>query len=170
MTKINKNNPFKVPEGYFDGIENRLATRLSQEESILPQNEGFQVPEGYFDGLHERILRKLEADETKVIPIRSYKTYWYVAASVAAMLLLFLGLNLNGSEEITFESLASSEIERYFEDNESDFSTYEIAEMFPVDELEMGDVTSDDIDDEDVLEYLDNNTDSAEELNFDYDE
>ncbi len=170
MKELNKKNPFKTPEGYFKDFSDTLRNRLSEEGTGLPKNDGFIVPDIYFEGVHKNILQKLEAKEPKVIPLHPFKKYYYAAASIAAIALVVFALNRNTSEEITFEDLANSDIENYFEYNDLDFSTYEIAELVPVDELEVGDILLNGLNEDMILNYLDNNTENFEELNMEYDE
>lgn len=170
MKEVNKKNPFITPEEYFEGFPETLKAKLLEEGTRLPENEGFMVPGNYFEGLHKNILKKLEAEESKVIPLRPYKKYYYAVASIAAIAVLYFALNRNTSTEITFDDIANSEIENYFEDTDLDFSTYEIAEVVPVDELEIGDILLSDLNKDVILNYLDSNTDNLENLNFEYDE
>ena len=140
--------------------------QLYHKGSTIPESDGFGIPEGYLDNLNKNIRQKLDASEVKVISITSYKKYYYAAASIAAITLVVLGLNFNSSEEIGFEDLAHTEIETYFEDNELGLSTYEIAEMLPVDELEISDILSTQFNEENMLNYLNDNLDDFEELNL----
>lgn len=180
MKRPNK-YPFKTPEGYFEDFSNRILDRLSEDATELPASEaspkgGFVVPDGYFQGLHGRISQKITAENTEVIPLHPYKKYFFVAASIAAIALIsVVALQLAGKPNITpntitFESIGDSEIETYFDEEDQEFSPYDIAEVLPVDQLEISDMVSERIDGEDVLEYLDHNTDTFEELNYDYDE
>ena len=166
MKDSNKNNPFKTPEGYFEGFEARLRNTLSEEMSRIPEESGFAVPDDYFDSLHGKVLEKLNAKEIKVIPLHSYKKYYYAAASIAAVILMVFGLNWNTSVAPTFESLAETDIENYFETNDYDLSAYEIAEVIPLDELEINDILSNGFDAENIIDYLDENTNEFEELNL----
>jgi hypothetical protein len=172
MEELNQKNPFKAPEGYFEGFPDRLRDRLSKEGTGLSEPDsfpgsGFVVPEGYFEGLGDSIWLKLEGQETKVVPLHPPRKYYYAVASIAAIALTIFVLNRNTSKEINFDDIANSEIEAYFENNELDFSTYEMAEIMPVDELEISDILSDRLDDDTILEYVDNNTNNYEDLNLD---
>ncbi|NNL83979.1 MAG: hypothetical protein HKP28_11370, partial [Winogradskyella sp.] len=51
MDKKYKKEGFKLPEGYFEGLTDRILERVAEDTSDLPQKEGFTVPEGYFDSL-----------------------------------------------------------------------------------------------------------------------
>lgn len=176
MNKNSNKNSFKTPEGYFEGFTDKLLDKMSnlesnQEDSVLPKNDGFTIPDGYFEGLNKKIHEKLSDTPTKVIPLRSYRKYYYLAAaSVAAILLLTIGLQFNQGQNLSFEELAESEIENYFEFNELGLTTYEIAEVIPVDELEISDILTNQFKDENIIDYLDDHVDDIEELNLtDYD-
>lgn len=166
MKDLNKTNPFKTPEGYFEGFNDGLMDRLSEEKLDIPKKEGFTVPENYFDGLHNSIQEKLDTKETKVIQLHPYRKYYVAAASIAAILLLFFGLNWSTAEEPSWDDLASEDIEAYFETYELGLSSYEIAEELPVDELEISKLLETQFNEENVLEYLDQNIDDFDELNL----
>ncbi len=166
MKEFNKNNPFKTPEGYFEGFDNRLMDKLSQGKSNIPKEEGFTIPENYFESLHSEILDKIQAKETKVIPLNSYKKYYYAAAAIAAVALLIFGMNWKTTEEPTFEALADSDIENYFENNKFDLSAYEIAEVIPLDELEINDFITNRFEEEHMLDYLNENIEDFETFNL----
>ena len=172
MNKNNNKKSFKIPKGYFEGFSDRLLDRMSNasgdpKSSLLPESDGFSLPDGYFDSLNERILDKLNDDTPKVIALQSRrKLYYYAAAAVAAVVLLAIGLGTNNTVDPTFESLAKSEIENYLEYNDLGLTTYEIAEVIPVDELDISDIMDDELDEENIIDYLDNNIENIEELNL----
>ena len=169
--KKNKKN-FKTPEGYFEAFSDRLLDRMSdtkgnQESSSLPKSDGFMLPDDYFDSLNKNIQDKLKEEIPKVIALnRRRRLYYYAAAAVAAIVLLTVGIQTNMNQEPTFENLAKTEIEDYFNNTDLGLSTYEIAEVIPVDELEISDITDNQIEDENIIDYLDNSIDNIEELNL----
>lgn len=166
MEELNKNSPFKTPEGYFEKFTDDLMGKLNQEKYDLPEEEGFVLPEGYFEGLNESIQKKLATKETKVVQLHPYRKYYVVAASVAAILLLFFGLNWNAAEEPTWGDLVNADIEAYFETNELGLSTFEIAEVLPIDELEVNDILENQFNEENVIDYLNENIEDIEDLNL----
>lgn len=170
MKKINNQNPFTTPENYFEGFTHKLLENLPEESTAIPKKEGFAVPSDYFDDLNRHIHQKLNVGETKVIPLKSYKSYYYAAASVAAIVLMIFAINRGSYEELTFDNIANSDIDSYFENNDLDLSPYEIAEVLPIGELEINDILQDRFEDEQVLEYLDDNIEKSEVLNFEDDE
>ena len=166
MKKFNKKNPFKIPKAYFEGFNDRLMNHISKEKSSIPKKDGFGVPENYFDTLHSSVIDEINHDKTKVIPLRSYKKYYYAAASIAAIVVLFYGLNRNAVDALSFDSLAESDLENYFENNTHDLSDSEIAEVIPLDELEITDILTNRFNEENVVDYIDDNIDDFYELNF----
>jgi len=166
MEELNKKNPFKTPESYFENFSDGLLDKLSEEKLDLPKEDGFTIPENYFDALHENIQKKLNTEETKVVQLHPYRKYYAVAASIAAIVIVFLGFNWSTPEEVTFDDLASADIESYFESNELGLTTYEIAEVLPVDELEINDILENQFEEENVIEYLNENIDDIEDLNL----
>ncbi len=171
MKKTNKNSGFKVPEDYLDTFNDNLLNKIaSEDQPSIPKNESFKIPDGYFNSLHKNITSKLDEKPAKVITLKSYKKYYYSAIAVAAVLLLFFTIQPNKPNNININDLASSEIDAYFEDTDLGLSTYEIAEVIPVDDLELNDVLETTINDEDIVNYLDDNTDYINELNIESDE
>ena len=166
MKDSKNNNPFKTPEGYFENFTDELLNALRLENLDLPKEDGFTVPEDYFDGLHKDIQLKLEPQETKVLRLHPYHRYFFAAASVAAVVLIFFGLNWTSTETPTFNELADTDIEAYFDNNELGLSSYEIAEMIPVDELKINDILETQLNDDNVVDYLYENTNDFEELNL----
>lgn len=166
MEELNKNNPFKTPKKYFEEFDARLKEKLSEAESGIPSKEGFAVPEDYFETVQVKILDQLNAKETKVIPLNSYKKYYYAAASIAALAVMIVGLNWNSKKDLSFESVAEAEIENYFETNDYDLSAYEMAEVIPFSELEINDILSNGFNEDNLVDYLNENTEDLDELNL----
>ena len=185
MKPKHKKNPFRTPEGYFEALSDKVMERLSEEGEAARASKnasGFTVPDGYFENIGESIRQQLKvrgvpsdvthpetirSDKAKIISLHPYKKYLYAAASVAAIFLLVFSFNREASPEITFDDLAATEIEGYFEENPLDLSSYELAELVPVDELEISDILADGLEEDILLEYLDDNTETYEELRLD---
>jgi hypothetical protein len=164
---MNKNNkiPFKTPQGYFDSFEDKLMDKLSTEETGIPKAKGFTVPDTYFDTFNDKLTSKLNK-ETKVTPLYPVKKIIAFAASIAAIAIIFLGYNWNSTEELTFSDLANTDIETYFENNEFDLTSYEIAEVLPFTDTEFSNMLTSSIENENILDYLSDNTHDFEELNL----
>ena len=170
MGKLSKDSGFKVPEGYFDNLKDRIMDKMEDAQAQLPENEGFQVPDGYFDKLSDEILSKSEEKETKVIQLKSYRKVFYAVASVAAAVLIFFGLQWQGNQELGFGDIASIELEEYFDSNVSGVSTYELAEVISIEELELGDFMDEELEEENIAEYLEDSIEDIDEFNLNYDQ
>ena len=173
--KKNHKNKFKTPEGYFENFNERLFARIEAEENepntdFLPKSDGFEVPDGYFDDVSDKILSKVTTNEPKVIRFKPWRTLYYAAASIAAIFVLALFVFQKSESEIGFEDLVSTDIDSYFEQNEIGLSSYEIAEVMDIETISLSDIMEQDLAEDEILDYLDENVDELEDLNLDYDE
>ena len=64
LKQVNPNNPFTVPNGYFDELEQQIVSyiKLDELKSGSPSN-GFAVPENYFDELSNNINARIAIEE-----------------------------------------------------------------------------------------------------------
>lgn len=63
LAGLEKVNVYQVPVGYFDKLEERIASFAilnSSNQSLLNKTNAQQVPEGYFDSLSTNILAKIK--------------------------------------------------------------------------------------------------------------
>jgi uncharacterized membrane protein YvbJ len=166
MNKEHKNNTkntgFKTPDLYFKNFEASLFERLSltEEESncVLEKKAGFIVPDSYFENFEENLLKKIEhpvADNSRVIPFLSKRKLYY-AASIAAILLLFIAIFTSKDSSVSFDSVESAVYQEYLENDASDIDTYEIAALLQ-EEINNSNALEDaNIDHEYLLDYLSN--------------
>ncbi|NNC69579.1 MAG: hypothetical protein HKN90_02030 [Flavobacteriaceae bacterium] len=56
-----KGSGFKVPEGYFNTIEDAILSEIKTEK--FPNTSGFSVPDGYFESLEQIVNSKLIIDQ-----------------------------------------------------------------------------------------------------------
>jgi len=162
MKELNKNNPFKTPEDYFDNLTDKVMDSINSESSKLPSTDGFSTPEGYFTALSDQLNERLK-NEPKVFQLSSYRKFYWAAASIAAMLLVFFGINLSTTEKSNWNDLATADIEAYIENDELNLSSFELAELLPIDEIEINDILTNQFEEENLLEYLNEN---IEDLNI----
>ena len=123
---------FKVPDGYFEEVQDRILNRLPND-----QERGFKVPEGYFENFEvstDRLSKK-----NRVLPIRKNTRARIVWMAAAASLLLFFGLkyiNL-GPTEPDWNSLEQAELGLWIDNELTDMTSYDIAEVYHDIELEV---------------------------------
>ncbi|MCX2720240.1 hypothetical protein [Lentiprolixibacter aurantiacus] len=171
MDKKYKKEGFRVPDGYFEGLNKRLQDRLYQDSFDLPEEDGFAVPEGYLEGLQDKLNSRIATgEEPGVIKLKPWKKYYFVAASIAAAVVIIIGLRLGRTDDFTFSDLANAELESYFYDNDLELTSYEMAEVLPVEEIEVNDILDNELNEENIMDYLDDNVEDLYELNIEYDE
>jgi hypothetical protein len=153
--KFNKPaNSFQVPEIYFDNFEDRVLSKLKAEALQIESVTVSTIPENYFESIEDRVITKLKnQSNTKRYSFK--KSLKYIAPiAVAASLLFLIFLNLNSnSEKITFNSIATSEIENFVENGFIDFDTESIVTMYY--DVEFSDSVISTISEGEALEYLD---------------
>lgn len=139
-----KSRGFKVPKGYFEGVEDKVLSRMSTDET-----RGFKVPEGYFENLE--VKTGAVSKKTKVVPIRTSMRARLVWMAAAASILLIFGLKyMNVSpDETNWNTLDQNELSFWIENDLSEVSAYDIAEVYQDVELEVPVP-----DDTDLKEYL----------------
>jgi hypothetical protein len=62
LKQVSPDNPFTVPSGYFDELEQRITSCIHLEE-LKFGDEGFTVPENYFDELSTNIQSRIAVEE-----------------------------------------------------------------------------------------------------------
>jgi len=177
-----KENPFKIPKGYFDAVENdvfakissenfpkkegfssptryfkdvenKILTKISEEENA--EKSGFAIPENYLETIEDKVIAKISNDKrpVKVIDFKSIILNRVLPFAVAASLLLIISIIYN-NKTTSFDSIASTDIERWIEDDLVTLDTYEIAEVYKDTQIENQDIFAED----ELEEYL-NGTD-----------
>lgn len=151
---------FKVPQNYFEGLEENLMRKISQESAGVENYKGapgFVVPENYFRQLEDQVLQKIEKDQGqgKVRSIFARKTLYY-AAAVAAVFILLLSTNLFNSTapEYTIDSLEMSALEDYIDKGYMDFTFDEISAYITEEGNPMENFNASALSDEEVFTYL----------------
>tara|TARA_R110001583_G_scaffold17310_7_gene70180 strand:+ start:8244 stop:8861 length:618 start_codon:yes stop_codon:yes gene_type:complete len=142
---------FNTPSNYFDSLEDLVVTKL-KAQSFKPKKD-ISIPDNYFETIEDKVLSKLK-NKSKIITLKKVVKYVTPIAIAASFLLIFL-LN-NNSSTITFDSIASSEIEKFIENGNIDYDAESLALVFPDVELDDHDFISS-ISDNDVLNYLNEN-------------
>lgn len=180
LSKIAKENYFKVPSNYFDTVEVVIFSTLkSKDFSIKLDKSAFNLPQGYFDSVEDSVISKLKAEalynetnetipadyfddledqvlskiksKSKIISLKTIARYIAPLAIAASFLLLFL---LNTSENsITFESLETAEIEQFIDIGIIEIDEEALASAFS-DITLTEDQLSTSLSDEEVLNYL----------------
>ena len=134
-SKFGNANPFKVSANYFADFEDALLESLeSQNNQSLKST--LKIPDNYFESFEQKVLSKLQNDpiekEIKVISLRSRIIKISATVSVAVSLVMFFIFNpfQQKSNELSFDSLAMSEIEKWIEQDHLELDAYQIAAVY----------------------------------------
>lgn len=65
LAKMPVSNPFMVPQGYFDDLEEAIHARIRLEALSLNKDSGFKVEDDYFELLPEKIEASIAFQELK---------------------------------------------------------------------------------------------------------
>lgn len=148
LSSISKENPFKVPKGYFEQLEirNHLSSANSQ-----------QVPAQYFENLQSRILESVEKSKSDIRKIEKRKTFSLfsplsigIAASIclAVMGILLQNNSINNKDILVTNDIETADLLAYIDMHKMDFGQeiYQlITEEEDFEELTNG-ISDDDLD------------------------
>jgi hypothetical protein len=166
----NRKFDFKVPEGYFDSLTQRIQDRLndsvavaeSKDDAMFPiaEDNNFEVPVGYFDELENSVVKRASSQDTSRNVIVKKLVGWTVAASVVLAAFFLLPEQTSMAASYSFETalaqsdlemeefisvLSNDELEGLFIDA---VNTIEIAELAIVQEEETIEVSQENISEE----------------------
>lgn len=125
MTDFNTKNPFKIPDNYFEELENTLLNTPKTSS----KNPGFKTPKGYFKTL-ENVLVEKNTKPSLNVPRKLIVAF----TSIAAIMLLMLTLTPEENLQPTIEEQALNDfVENYYLEN---MDSYEILSMIEDNEIE----------------------------------
>lgn len=152
---------FKVPDGYFDRLEDRLMDKVTEplpsEKSGLPGNNPFKVPDNYFETFESRLLEKIEPEtkRSKVISLFNKESLYYVAGVAAVFVAILTTFLTTQPEPLTWDSLDMAIMEDYIHER-MEYSTGDVSQV--LDEGDYNFTSSPaEINEEAVLEYFNEN-------------
>lgn len=151
-----KKGVYKTSQNYFENIEDIVLTKLKAQS--LTKDHINSVPDRYFDSIENKVFEKLNS-KPKIKSIKNISKYLAPIAIAASFLIIFL-INNNSTSQITFESLAATEIEEFINNGEIDYDLETLSSVFS--DFEVNNVDSIELlSDSDVFNYL-NNSDLEE--------
>lgn len=170
----NQGQGFKVPEGYFESLEERVmdAVTTNKIEQRLPE-QGMSMPEGYLESFEDTLLNRMESEgivaeevDVKVKRLPVWENLKY-AAAVAAVLLV-IGTLVNSNQPTSNEGLETIDLltlEGYLQEA-SETPNSNLRFIISEEQDSLG--TNDDIviDQEALLEYLKENIDEPSILYY----
>lgn len=152
-SKTGIQNPFIVNKNYFDNFEDSILESIKNQH----HKSTLKVPENYFENFEQKVLSKLknttENKEVKVIFLRSRIIKTSATIAVAASLALFFIFNQQQNDNLTFDSLALSEIEEWIDQDKLDLDAYQIAAVYTETKLQPN-ILNASINEDDLEEFL----------------
>lgn len=144
-----KNSALEIPADYFDNVDEIIIAKLKAE--ALQNGKTDTIPKPYFDTIEDVVLHKIKT-KSSVFSLKNNIIRYAVPLAIAASLLLFVILN-NSDKTITFDSIATSDIEASIDDGLIDIDADNLATVFSDIELNESDLIVS-LSDDEVLEYL----------------
>jgi hypothetical protein len=134
--KNRRERGFKVPGGYFEDFEDKFLHGFSED-----RQRGFKVPEGYFESFRfmPETAKTHPPEKPNLRAIRNRSTTRVIWMAAAASILLFFGLNYfyNNTSEPGWTSPDQKEISQWIDNELSEVSPYDIAEVYQDVELDL---------------------------------
>lgn len=159
----NKKPGFKVPDNYFEGLEDKMLELINEQQDLDPSYKGvpgFVVPDTYFHTLEESVLNKIESIKrrNKVIPLYKRRKFYYFTAAAAVFLGIISTLMFNPvTPEYSIDSIELSTLENYIDDGFLDLDYNEISVFITEERYSFGNIKTSDLSDEAVFDYINEN-------------
>lgn len=154
--KTNKHiHGFKTREGYFASFEEKLFTEIALQEKV--KETGFTTPPSYFEELDDVIMASVKVSE-KETPVRTLftsKKIWLITAAAACFALFFSVVNFNTTA--SFSNIDAAMVEAYINDDNLDIDTEDVLAMLDDETIAAFSEQSDFFSDENLEDYLLNN-------------
>ena len=127
MTDFNKNNPFKIPENYFQKLEYLL---IENTKNTSVKNN-LSIPKDYFNTLENEILKEIYPEKKSLSNVRKIIiSFTSIAASLS---ILFILNTFEVPKKITEDQAFNDYLESYYLE---DLDSYEMLSMIENSEIE----------------------------------
>jgi hypothetical protein len=127
MTDLNKKNPFKIPENYFQELE----FLLIENTKITSVKNNLSTPEGYFNTLEKEILKEIYPAKKSLSNVR--KITISLTGIAASLSILFILNTFEAPKKITEDQAFNDYLESYYLE---DLDSYEMLSMIENSEIE----------------------------------
>jgi len=155
--KTGRKSGFTVPKNYFENLENSVSVAIAEDG--LSKTKGFEVPDNYFATLEDVILSKIESikEPTKIISFRT-RIVRFIPIAAVASILLFLGLYFytSNSDTLTFDDLATADLEIWIEEDYFDINNSDLVAVFEASDFNNQILNINSIDEDEIENYLNN--------------
>ena len=129
MNDLRQKNPFKIPEEYFEELEEQFCN----SEDFISKLNPFNSPLNYFENLDSSLLKALDLKNPTNKKVSKKLILQFI--SVAAIILFVSTIFLMSQKEITDKDQALNDfIENYYLE---DFDSYKILSMMDESEIDL---------------------------------
>jgi hypothetical protein len=129
MNDLRQKNPFKIPEEYFDELEEKFCS----SEDFISKLNPFNSPLNYFENLESSLLKALDLKNPTNKKVSKKLILQFI--SVAAIILLVSTIFLMNQKEMIDKNQALNDfIENYYLE---DFDSYKILSMMDESEIDL---------------------------------
>jgi hypothetical protein len=129
MNDLRQKNPFKIPEEYFDELEEKFCN----SEDFISKLNPFNSPLNYFENLESSLLKALDLKNPTNKKVSKKLILQFI--SVAAIILLVSTIFLMNQKEMIDKNQALNDfIENYYLE---DFDSYKILSMMDESEIDL---------------------------------
>jgi hypothetical protein len=151
LKKISRDQIFETPENYFDNVDAIIIAKLKAE--ALQNSITDTIPKPYFDAIEDVVLHKIKTN-SRILSLKNNTIKYAAPFAIAASILLLVILN-SSKKTITFDSIATSDIEASIDDGLIDIDADNLVTIFSDIELNESDLIAS-LSDDEVLDYLSN--------------
>ena len=121
MINFRQKNPFKIPDRYFDELEDQICN----SEDLISKLNPFSSPEDYFENLESSVLKTIKI--SNLSNKKTSKNLILQFTSLAAAILLIASIfQISTTEKIKKDQALNDFIENYYLEN---FDSYEMLTM-----------------------------------------
>lgn len=158
--KLGTENPFKVTSNYFESFEDSIIESI-ENQSSNSLKVSLKVPDHYFESFEQKVMSKIKNEtvenKVKVISLRSRLIKITTTVAVAASLALFFIFNpfQQKSTELSFDSLALTEIEKWIDQDYLELDAYQISSVYSETKLKPN-LLSSTVNEDELEEFLNN--------------
>ena len=129
MNDLRQKNPFKIPEEYFDELEEQFCN----SEDFISKLNPFNSPLNYFENLESSLLKALDLKNPTNKKVSKKLILQFI--SVAAIILLVSTIFLMNQKKMIDKNQALNDfIENYYLE---DFDSYKILSMMDESEIDL---------------------------------
>ena len=127
MTDFKKNNPFKIPENYFQKLEYLL---IENTKNTSVKNN-LSIPKDYFNTLEKEILKEIYPEKKSLSNVR--EIIISLTSIAASLSILFILNTFEAPKKITEDQAFNDYLESYYLE---DLDSYEMLSMIENSEIE----------------------------------